>query len=219
MNAKLKWALSGIFLALFAVLIIMIKKVDVESIGPEGTKIGLSGINKPVADNFTYNETWYKITQYLGYAALLVAACFAVMGLIQLIQRKNLLKVDANILAAGVLYVVTIVLYFLFDKVVINYRPIILPDEGVLEAGFPSSHTMLSIVVFGSALLQTGRYIKKKGVLIAVNVVLIQILVLTVVGRLISGAHWLTDICGGVLISVALLFAYSAAANKFAAKQ
>ena len=156
----MKWALSGIFLALFGVLIVMIKKVDVESIGPEGTKIGLSGINKPVADNFTYNETWYKITQYLGYAALLVAGCLAVMGLVQLIQRKSLLKVDTNILAAGVIYVITIGLYFLFDKVVINYRPIILPDEGVLEAGFPSSHTMLSIVVFGTALLKMRFYVR-----------------------------------------------------------
>jgi undecaprenyl-diphosphatase len=218
MNAKMKWALSGIFLALFGVLIVMIKKVDVESIGPEGTKIGLSGINKPVADNFTYNETWYKITQYLGYAALLVAGCLAVMGLVQLIQRKSLLKVDSNILAAGVIYVITIGLYFLFDKVVINYRPIILPDEGVLEAGFPSSHTMLSIVVFGTALLQLRFYVKNVMAKRCLGVALFAVMIVTIVGRLMSGAHWLTDICGGVLISVALLFAYSAAVSKFTEK-
>jgi len=218
MNAKMKWALSGIFLALFGVLIVMIKKVDVESIGPEGTKIGLSGINKPVADNFTYNETWYKITQYLGYAALLVAGCLAVMGLVQLIQRKSLLKVDPNILAAGVIYVITIGLYFLFDKVVINYRPIILPDEGVLEAGFPSSHTMLSIVVFGTALLQLRFYVKNVMAKRCLGVALFAVMIVTIVGRLMSGAHWLTDICGGVLISVALLFAYSAAVSKFTEK-
>lgn len=214
----MKWALSGIFLALFGVLIVMIKKVDVESIGPEGTKIGLSGINKPVADNFTYNETWYKITQYLGYAALLVAGCLAVMGLVQLIQRKSLLKVDPNILAAGVIYVITIGLYFLFDKVVINYRPIILPDEGVLEAGFPSSHTMLSIVVFGTALLQLRFYVKNVMAKRCLGVALFAVMIVTIVGRLMSGAHWLTDICGGVLISVALLFAYSAAVSKFTEK-
>lgn len=214
----MKWALSGIFLALFGVLIVMIKKVDVESIGPEGTKIGLSGINKPVADNFTYNETWYKITQYLGYAALLVAGCLAVMGLVQLIQRKSLLKVDSNILAAGVIYVITIGLYFLFDKVVINYRPIILPDEGVLEAGFPSSHTMLSIVVFGTALLQLRFYVKNVMAKRCLGVALFAVMIVTIVGRLMSGAHWLTDICGGVLISVALLFAYSAAVSKFTEK-
>ena len=214
----MKWALSGIFLALFGVLIVMIKKVDVESIGPEGTKIGFSGINKPVADNFTYNETWYKITQYLGYAALLVAGCLAVMGLVQLIQRKSLLKVDPNILAAGVIYVITIGLYFLFDKVVINYRPIISPDEGVLEAGFPSSHTMLSIVVFGTALLQLRFYVKNVMAKRCLGVALFAVMIVTIVGRLMSGAHWLTDICGGVLISVALLFAYSAAVSKFTEK-
>ena len=218
MSAKLKCALSGVFVALFAVLIVMIKKVDVEGIGPDGTKIGLSGINKPVADNFAYNETWYKITQYLGYAALAVAGCFAVLGLVQLIQRKSLLKVDTNILAAGVIYVLTIGLYFLFDKVVINYRPIILPDEGVLEAGFPSSHTMLSIVVFGSALLQLRFYVKSVVAKRILGIALFAVMIVTIVGRILSGAHWLTDICGGVLISVALLFAYSAAVSKFTEK-
>ena len=218
MSAKLKCALSGVFVALFAVLIVMIRKVDVEGIGPDGTKIGLSGINKPVADNFAYNETWYKITQYLGYAALAVAGCFAVLGLVQLIQRKSLLKVDTNILAAGVIYVLTIGLYFLFDKVVINYRPIILPEEGVLEAGFPSSHTMLSIVVFGSALLQLRFYVKSVVAKRILGIALFAVMIVTFVGRLLSGAHWLTDICGGVLISVALLFAYSAAVSKFTEK-
>jgi len=101
---------------------------------------------------------------------------------------------------------------------VINYRPIILPDEGVLEAGFPSSHTMLSIVVFGTALLQLRFYVKNVMAKRCLGVALFAVMIVTIVGRLMSGAHWLTDICGGVLISVALLFAYSAAVSKFTEK-
>ena len=40
------------------------------------------------------------------------------------------------------------------------------------------------------------------------------LLILGVAFRLGSGVHWLTDICGGVLISSALLLAFSAYLEK-----
>ena len=195
-------------LLLFLIWIAIIKLVDVSAIGPEGTEVGLAGINKAIHEALGVNMILYKITDILGYVALLVAGLFALFGLVQLIKRKSLAKVDGAIYALAGLYVVTIGLYVIFEKVIINYRPVIMPDEVALEASFPSSHTMLACVIFGSAIVMIGKYIDNdmlRKLLIALAAVL---LILVVAGRLVSGVHWFTDIVGGVLISGALVFTF-----------
>lgn len=214
MKNKMKVCLGGISGALFVLLILLVRTVDVDAIGPEGSSVGFSKINGAVKDTFSYNETWYKITQYLGYAALAIAGGFALLGLVQLIRRKSFFKVDKNIIALGVLFAVVIILYVMFNKIAVNYRPVILPDEGVLEASFPSSHTVLTCVVMGGAMLQLPYYVKNQGLRLALNTILALIILLTVGGRLVSGAHWLTDILGGILLSGCLLFVFSGVLDK-----
>ena len=207
-NANKFLAGGAVFAVLFLIWIALIKLVDVSAIGPEGTEVGLAGINKAIHEALGVNMTLYKITDILGYVALLVAGLFALFGLVQLIKRKSLAKVDGAIYALAGLYVVTIGLYVIFEKVIINYRPVIMPDEVALEASFPSSHTMLACVIFGSAIVMIGKYIDNDmlcKLLIALATVL---LILVVVGRLVSGVHWFTDIVGGVLISGALVFTF-----------
>ena len=202
------WAGAAVFAVLFLIWIAIIKLVDVSAIGPESTEVGLAGINKAIHEALGVNMTLYKITDILGYVALLVAGLFALFGLVQLIKRKSLAKVDGAIYALAGLYVVTIGLYVIFEKVIINYRPVIMPDEVALEASFPSSHTMLACVIFGSAIVMIGKYIDNdmlRKLLIALAAVL---LILVVAGRLVSGVHWFTDIVGGVLISGALVFTF-----------
>ena len=207
-NANKFLAGGAVFAVLFLIWIAIIKMVDVSAIGPEGTEVGLAGINKAIHEALGVNMTLYKITDILGYVALLVAGLFALFGLVQLIKRKSLAKVDGAIYALAGLYVVTIGLYVIFEKVIINYRPVVMPDEVALEASFPSSHTMLACVIFGSAIVMIGKYIDNDmlcKLLIALATVL---LILVVVGRLVSGVHWFTDIVGGVLISGALVFTF-----------
>ena len=196
--------------ALFAVLIVLVKTVDVQQIGPEGSSIGFAGINKAMNDATGLNMTLYKITEVLGLLALAVAGCFALLGLVQLIKRKSFAKVDPEIYALAGLYVVVLALYVIFEKVIINYRPVIMPDEEHVEASFPSSHTMLGIVIMGSTFIIIDKYIKNESICKSVRIVSILILIAIVFGRLFSGVHWLTDILGGVLISSALLFIFSA---------
>ena len=207
-NANKFLAGGAVFAVLFLIWIALIKLVDVSAIGPEGTEVGLAGINKAIHEALGVNMILYKITDILGYVALLVAGLFALFGLVQLIKRKSLAKVDGAIYALAGLYVVTIGLYVIFEKVIINYRPVIMPDEVALEASFPSSHTMLACVIFGSAIVMIGKYIDNdmlRKLLIALAAVL---LILVVAGRLVSGVHWFTDIVGGVLISGALVFTF-----------
>ena len=195
---------------LFAVLIVLVKTVDVQQIGPEGTSIGFAGINKTMNEATGLNMTLYKITEVLGLLALAVAGCFALLGLVQFIKRKSFAKVDPEIYALAGLYVVVLMLYVIFEKVIINYRPVIMPDEEHVEASFPSSHTMLGFVIMGSTFIVIDKYIKNESICRLIRIVSILILIAIVFGRLFSGVHWLTDILGGVLISSALLFIFSA---------
>ena len=199
---------SGVGLLLTVILIALIRFVDVALIGAQGTSIGLSHLNQFVFDFFGVNMLWYNITDWLGIAAALTAFLFAIIGLVQLIKRRSLLKVDREILALGVLYLVVIGLYIIFETVIINYRPIIMPDNTRPEASFPSSHTMLVCVIMGSAAMLINRYIKNKTLCRALRAMCFVIIIVTVVGRSIAGVHWFTDIFGGVLISVTLLSLY-----------
>ncbi len=208
MKKHLLAALSG---ALFAGLIALLKTYDIAAAGPDGSEIGFSNINQRVHDATGVNMSWYDVTDYIGYAAIAICAAFALAGLIQLIKRKSLLKVDREILSLGVLYIAVIGFYALFEKVVINYRPVIMPGETEPEASFPSSHTMLIVTVMIATMMVSGKYIKNKGLLACVRAVCIAASVFTVCGRLYSGVHWFTDIVGGVLLSAALLFEFSAA--------
>ena len=193
---------------LTVILIALVRLVDVAPIGADGTSIGLSHLNQFVFDLFGVNMLWYNITDWLGVAAVLTGFVFAVTGLVQLIKRRSLLKVDREILALGGLYIVVIGLYLLFENVNVNYRPIIMPDNTSPEASFPSSHTMLVCVIMGSAAMLINRYIRNKPLNRILRAVCYVIIGVTVVGRLIAGVHWFTDILGGILISVTLLSLY-----------
>ncbi len=206
---KKKFITAAICFGLFLLLILLIKAVDVAAVGPEGTEVGLSKLNVAVHDLFGENLGWYKLTNILGYLAILIALCFAAIGGLQLIHRRSILKVDKEILLLGCLYVVTVIFYAFFEKVVVNYRPMLMPDGTGPEASFPSSHTVLSCVILGSGLQLLKKYTKKnKTVQLVLTVVFAVMLALIVAGRLISGVHWFTDIVGGLLLSVALLNAY-----------
>lgn len=195
---------------LFAVLIALVRFVDVQAIGPEGTRIGLSYLNRFVFETLGVHMLWYVITDWLGIAAILTALGFAVVGLVQWVMRKNIWKVDREILALGGLYLIVIGLYVLFELAVVNYRPIIMPGCTHPEASFPSSHTMLVCVIMGSSVPLLGKYVKSETLCAALRIICAAIIAITVIGRLISGVHWFTDILGGLLISVTLLNSYAA---------
>ncbi len=111
-------------------------------------------------------------------------------------------------MALGVFYVVVAVSYILFEIVVINERPMLV--DGVLEASYPSSHTMLSVCIFSSAIIEMHKFFKqKKKQLIVLDSICTLIMLVIVVGRLLSGMHWLTDIVAGILLSLSYVFIYN----------
>ena len=203
-----KYFTSAFWGLCFIIFTILVKVIDVQALGAEGSLIGFAGLNTAVFKLLGTNHFAYLATQLFGVLAILVAAVFAVLGFLQLLKRKSLLKVDREILMAGIVYALVIILYVLFEKLAINYRPVVL-DEG-LEASYPSTHTMLILTILGTAIPLAGKYIKNPKLALAVKLICILIMCLTVIFRLISGVHWFTDIIGGVLISLCLIRLYKA---------
>lgn len=197
--------LTSILFVLFGVYTYVVKTINVKAIGPKNSKVGLATFNGWFSKVIGSNMKIYKITEYLGYVLLLVAVVFAVIGIIQLIKRKSLLKVDREIISIGVLYVLMIGFYALFEKVIINYRPILI--DKVLEASYPSSHTMLAMCVATSFAMVADKYFGKASKVL--KVIVLILLTLVIAGRIISGVHWATDIIGGVLISTALISVFN----------
>ena len=219
MQKKLKKYLiitGGLFL-IFILFTVMVKTVDVQPVGPDRSKVGLASVNQCVFKFFGVNLLWYDITDWLGVFAIVFALGFAVLGLFQLIKRKSIQKVDCRILLLGVFYVMVIAVYLFFEVVVVNDRPIILSES--LEASFPSSHVMFVNCIMATAMLQFHYYLReRKAWLWMSDIVSVLIITATVIGRLISGVHWFTDIVAGILLSSVLIALYCSALLYFASK-
>ena len=210
---KKKYLHISIFsLAAFVMWTLLLCFVDVRAIGPDGSSVGFAALNGFVHEKIGVNMYLYNITDWLGLVPIGVALGFAILGLIQLIKRKSLLRVDRSILALGVFYIIVVAVYLFFEIVVINYRPVLI--EGCLEASYPSSTTMLVTCVMPSAAMQAKERIKSKALRQGVIIVIIAFIAFMVVGRLLSGVHWITDIIGGALFSLGVVMAYKSFLQK-----
>ena len=204
MKSSKKNIIISISLLFIAVIYtILVKSIDLSSIGPNNSVVGFSRVNSYFHNLIGVNMTIYKITEIIGLIALLIVGIYGLIGLVELIKRKSLLKVDREILLLGGFYVVVLCLYVFFEKCIINYRPTLI--DGVLEASYPSSHTVLALCVCISSIMVNNRLFKDLKITKYANIICIVIAILIVFGRLISGVHWFSDIIGGVLFSVALL--------------
>ena len=197
---------AAVFYALFLLLILLLKTVDVKAIGPNASSVGFAALNGAFFKMTGESAALYKLSEYIGYLALLSAALFAFLGLLQLVRGKRLAAVDADLYLLAAFYAVVLAVYLLFEKIVINYRPVL--EDGELAASFPSSHTVLGITFLGAAALQLHRRLADPKFRSAVVIGCQFLIVLMVLARLCSGQHWLTDILGGVLIGSALLLTF-----------
>ena len=201
--------LSIVLLSAFALWTLLLKFADVNFIGPENSAVGFSKINGYVHQLFGVNMKLYVITDWLGLVPVFVAFGFAVLGFIQLIKRKNIFKVDFDILALGVFYIITIAFYIIFEEITVNFRPVLIND--ILETSYPSSTTLLTLCVMSTAFIQFNFRIKKVVLKNIINFINIAFIAFMVIGRMISGVHWFTDIIGGVLLSGGLITMYYSA--------
>ena len=208
-NEKQKdFCIAICMLAAFLFWTVAIQFVDVQTIGPQESSVGFATINQFVHNITDVHMFLYTVTDWLGLVPLAFVMGFALLGLIQWIKRKHLLKVDYSILVLGGFYIIVMVAYVFFEMFVINYRPVLI--GGILEASYPSSTTMLAMCVMPTAIMQLNARIKNKVLKRCVASVMTAFLVFMVIGRLVSGVHWFTDIIGGALLSTGLVLMYRA---------
>ena len=199
--------LAGIVLvAAFALWTVAIRLIDVQNAGPLGSEVGFATINVWFHRLTGVHMLIYTITDWLGLVPIIICMCFGVLGLVQMIHRRSLLKVDSNILLLGAYYVVVILGHLLFEMMPINYRPILI--GGNLEASYPSSTTLLVLSVMPTLKYQSDRRIAKPVMRKAIAVFVIVFSAFMVLGRLIAGVHWATDIVGSVFLSSGLFMIY-----------
>ena len=205
---KIRITLSLVSLVLFVLWTVIVGSVDVMAIGPLGSSVGLAGMNGAFRDLIGVRWELYWLTDILGLVPIMLALCYAAVGAYQLIRRRSLLLVDRRILSLGALYVVFGAVFLYFELIPLNFRPVLI--DGVLEASYPSSTTLMCTTVIPSFLLDVRTRVAKKWVYTLIFVASMLFLAFTVTARILSGVHWISDIIGGVLISLALLFGYSA---------
>ena len=208
-DGKKGFLTAAALLALFILWTVLIQTVDVRPAGQNGTDIGFAAVNLWFHRLTGVHMGLYTVTDWLGLVPVAVCAGFGILGLFQLIRRRSLLRVDPDILLLGIYYVLVIAGYLVFEMIPINYRPI--PIDGVMEASYPSSTTLLVLSVMPTLVFQVSRRAKNRTVVHAVFLLSALFSAFMVIGRLVSGVHWLTDILGAVFLSAGLYLLYRSA--------
>ena len=195
-----------VLLVAFVLWTVAVKLIDVQPIGPEGSVVGFATVNRFVHALTGADMSLYNITDWLGLVPLGFVMGFGTLGLVQWIKRKHILKVDYSILVLGGFYIVVMAVYVLFEILALKYRPVLI--NGILEASYPSSTTMLVMCVMPTAIMQFNERIRNSVLRRSVTVIITAFIIFMVIGRLVSGVHWFTDIVGGALLSAGLVVLY-----------
>ena len=204
-NGLIASIIFGFVSILFTVLVIT---VDVQPIGPEGTSVGFASMNGAFRDAMGTSSFLYQISNILGYLAILLGVFCMGIALLEWIRRKSVFRVDTHLIIMGFLLVTLAIIYIVFEKVEINYRPVLLDGDTVPEPSFPSSHTLLMATIFGACFICAKRMIRNKTICSVVRVLCVGLTIIGVLTRLFSGVHWLTDILAAVLYSGTLVSLY-----------
>lgn len=207
-NGKKQFISGIVFIAAFVIWTWLIQKVDVQPVGQKGTVVGFAVFNCWFHKLTGVHMGLYTITDWLGLVPVFVCIAFGEIGLGQLIKRKSLFRVDLDLIYLGIYYVLVIFGYLFFEICPINYRPVLI--DGILEASYPSSTTLLVLSVMPTLMLQTNCRIKNRYAKRIIYIFTVVFSAFMVIGRLIAGVHWFTDIVGAVFLSTGLFYFYKA---------
>lgn len=200
---------AALWLTVFTVWTVLLRVVDVQPIGPNGTVVGFATLNAYVHRLTGVCMPIYTVTDWLGLVPVAIGFAFAAMGLVQWIRRRHIWRVDWNILMLGIFYLLMLGVYLLFESVVVNYRPVLI--AGYLEVSYPSSTTLLTLCVMPTAIWQLRRRIRSRLLRPILTIACLLFMLFMVGGRLLAGVHWFTDIIGGGLLAAGMVTLYTAA--------
>lgn len=207
-NTITKFLAAAVVLLLFVLFTVCLTGVDLRPVGPENSYVGFASLNDWVFKHLGTSSLWDKITDIIALAAIALAAVFGATGIWQWMKGKSLKAVDPCLIVLGIFYIMMAAFYLAFEFIVINYRPVLV--DGALEASYPSSHTFVTLFIFFSALPVTNRLVKNQSRRMWINVTLILLSIIMVVGRMLSGMHWTSDVVGAFLLALGMALLYDA---------
>lgn len=202
-----------ILVVAFAIWTELIQQIDVQPVGQNGTNIGFASLNCWFHQLTGVHMGIYTVTDWMGLVPIFICMLFGGIGFVQLIKRRNLFRVDLDIIILGMYYALVILGYMIFEMIPINYRPILI--EGIMEASYPSSTTLLVLSVMPTLSFQVNRRMKNRMMKNAINAFSLLFSLFMVIGRTISGVHWLTDIIGSIILSTGLYLIYESSVLLF----
>ena len=207
-NGKRVLFVGSLLIVAFVIWTALIQRVDVQPIGQNGTDVGFASFNSWFHKLTGVHMTIYIITDWLSLIPVFICMIFGGIGFVQLVKRRSLFKVDYDIIFLGVYYVIVIFGYLVFEMIPINYRPILI--EGFMEASYPSSTTLLVLSVMLTLIFQVKLRLKNDAVKKFICIITSIFSTFMVIGRLLSGVHWFTDILGSLILSAGLFCLYKA---------
>ncbi len=78
-------------------------------------------------------------------------------------------------------------------------------SEEAVGCGYPSGHAMGATLLFGSLVIVIPAIVKQRWLATVLQVLAVLMIVATGFGRIYSGAHWPSDVLGGILIGLLIL--------------
>ena len=140
---------------------------------------------------------WIILTDVIVAGALITAAIFAVVALVQWWRRKSFFKIDRELRWTLLPLGIMAATYVVFEKfIVLATRP-----NGSGEPSFPATHTMLTATIFFLAIQLLPKYLHNRAAVIILDVLMLVAVILVAVGRVIANMHWPTDVLGGIIFS------------------
>lgn len=174
-------------------------------------KIGLYFINNYFA-TYSINSTWDLVTTIILDINFLLIVAIVVIGIVQAIMRRSLLKICRNVIVSELLIALMMIVTMAFSSLIyVNSSPVL--QSGGKVSSYPSNHIV--IVTFIALLCATlvkdyFAYVRFDNVNIVAKYlsfgISISVISVMVVGKILSGRVWFTDAISGLLLG---LFFYS----------
>ena len=117
MSKRKKYFIIAVVLFIVSVIYtLLVKNVDLKAIGPNESVVGFGSLNEWFKGLVGVNDSWYKITKYLGIVPFLICAFYGLIGVGQLIKYKKISKIDKRLIFLGILYVLMLPILNIYKK-------------------------------------------------------------------------------------------------------
>ena len=198
-------------LLLFSILVFT---VDVKPIGPIDSEnphtnysVGFAAMNAGFRDAIKTSAFCYTAFFILFILATLAALIPVALFVWQMIQKKDLKKVNYSIFLLAAFYVTVYVVMMLFLLLPLERRPVV-EMNGKVRTSFPSPALMAVLCVFVTFPTVVRTLLGKWQGQLYVQVACYALAVFSFFMSLFSGVHWLSDAMAAVLFAGTLVSAF-----------